>query len=316
MTRRWNKVFGIGLSKTGTTSLASALEILGLKVEDYPSDPHTLQQLEQGDYDLKILEQADAMTDTPAALCYQQLDQRYPNSLFILTERKDQERWLRSAEKQWSFTEEWVKHDPDFARFVYFMNVSIYGVLRFSKERFRQVYERHAREVREYFSSRGNDLLVFDATSGDGWAKLCEFLNLPEPSVPYPHANSQEEKIDRYAWMKNLDQLYAIFQSSIPDGDKLILVDDQKLANTQIYHRWKCLPIACDRETYGGPPADSRRAIADTKKHIGDGANYLAIASTSFWWFDTYPEWSAWLSSRYVLSHTDDMCRVYCLRDC
>ena len=30
------KIFGIGLSKTGTTSLASALGILGFKTWDYP----------------------------------------------------------------------------------------------------------------------------------------------------------------------------------------------------------------------------------------------------------------------------------------
>jgi len=30
------KIFGIGLSKTGTSSLAHALEILGYKTRDYP----------------------------------------------------------------------------------------------------------------------------------------------------------------------------------------------------------------------------------------------------------------------------------------
>ena len=34
------KIFGIGLSKTGTTSLAHALELLGYKTRDYPGLVH------------------------------------------------------------------------------------------------------------------------------------------------------------------------------------------------------------------------------------------------------------------------------------
>ena len=53
------KIFGIGLSKTGTTSLASALEQLGYRTRDYPG----LQSYVPGDLasiDAAVLEDAPA----------------------------------------------------------------------------------------------------------------------------------------------------------------------------------------------------------------------------------------------------------------
>jgi hypothetical protein len=40
--------------------------------------------------------------------------------------------------------------------------------------------------VREHFADRPGDLLVLDITAGEGWDRLCPFLGLPEPGVPFP----------------------------------------------------------------------------------------------------------------------------------
>jgi hypothetical protein len=50
-------------------------------------------------------------------------------------------------------------------------------------------YERHNKEVLEYFAKRPDDLLVFDLPKGDGWDKLCPFLGHDVPDEPFPHAN-------------------------------------------------------------------------------------------------------------------------------
>ena len=47
-------------------------------------------------------------------------------------------------------------------------------------------YERHNREVMEYFKHRSEQLLVFNITAGEGWTKLCPFLNEQIPAISFP----------------------------------------------------------------------------------------------------------------------------------
>ena len=70
------KTFGIGLSRTGTTSLTLALEALGLSVAHFPTT-------------MKQIEEHDAATDTPVAASFQSLDSRFPGSKFIYTDSPD-----------------------------------------------------------------------------------------------------------------------------------------------------------------------------------------------------------------------------------
>jgi len=58
-------------------------------------------------------------------------------------------------------------------------------------------YERHNREVLEYFKGRTTDLLVLRLTEGDGWAKLCPFLEQEVPHVPFPVRNKASDREHR-----------------------------------------------------------------------------------------------------------------------
>ena len=60
-------------------------------------------------------------------------------------------------------------------------------------------YERHNREVLEYFASRPKDLLVLDLSAGHGWPQLCPFLGHPTPEFPFPWRNSRMSRDDRAA---------------------------------------------------------------------------------------------------------------------
>ncbi len=51
------KVFGLGLSKTGTSSLTDALNLLGIRSTHYPHDERTYDELRSGNYRLSILEE-------------------------------------------------------------------------------------------------------------------------------------------------------------------------------------------------------------------------------------------------------------------
>jgi hypothetical protein len=177
------KIFGIGLSRTGTVSLTDALTRLGIAAKHFPEDKLTQDELRRGYYRLSVLDKVQALTDIPVAPFYAQFDQIYPTSKFILTTRRT-EPWLISMEDHFRF---WVEHNRD--PFTDFILACTYGVIHFSPDRMRYVKELHEANVQSYFAGRPGKLLVLDASAGDGWEKLCGFLNCPVPDEPYPHAN-------------------------------------------------------------------------------------------------------------------------------
>lgn len=186
------KVFGIGLSKTGTTSLYAALEILGYT----PATFRDFNRLGAGDWlngDFRhdLLSGRDAATDLPVGTYFRELDARYPGSKFILTER-DMDSWLASIDKQFSG----APHEPgDFHRDV---RLAQYGSGMFVKDRFRRVYEQHIAAVEEHFKDRPQDLLRMNVFDGDGWQKLCPFLDKPLPDTPYPSVDPRGLTEDKH----------------------------------------------------------------------------------------------------------------------
>ena len=182
MAPRQSKIFGIGLSKTGTTSLANALLILGFKTKDNMG----VTRYAKGDLasvDLDVIENYDAHTDTPIPSFYRELDAKFPGSKFILTVRGT-EAWLRSCKKQ--FTQRFAQVQTDAHKRLF---LDIYGSDVFDEQRFASGYQRFVDGVHEYFRNRPSDLLVMDVSSGEGWDKLCRFLDRPLPDVPFPKAN-------------------------------------------------------------------------------------------------------------------------------
>jgi 3'-phosphoadenosine 5'-phosphosulfate (PAPS) 3'-phosphatase len=191
------KIFGIGLSKTGTTSLAHALELLGYKTRDYPGlvhySPGDLTSIDAG-----LLDTHDALTDTPIPSFYRELDARYPDAKFILTIR-DAEGWLKSCKKQ--FTQKLADKQND-AHNQLFMD--IYGCTMFDEQKFRAAYDRFINGVQDYFNGRPDKLLIMNVVAGDGWETLCPFLNKSIPDIPFPKAN-----VTQIRWM-NADDLVGI----------------------------------------------------------------------------------------------------------
>ncbi len=191
------KIFGIGLSKTGTTSLANALQILGYKTKDNMG----VVKYAKGDIasvDLDCVETHDALTDTPIPSFYRELDTRYPGSKFILTARES-EGWLMSCKKQ--FTDRFAKVQTD-AHTRLFMD--LYGTDVFDDQRFASGYSRFVDGVREYFKDRPQDLLTINVAGGEGWDQLCPFLSRAVPDVPFPKAN-----VTQVRWM-SVDDIVAV----------------------------------------------------------------------------------------------------------
>jgi len=191
------KIFGIGLSKTGTTSLAQGLEVLGFKTKDNPG----VTRYSAGDLasiDADLLEEHDALTDTPIPSFYRQLDEAFPDAKFILTVR-ERDGWLKSCKKQ--FTERLAEKQNDALRSLF---VDLYGCVVYDEERFSNGYDRFVAGVQAYFEGRPGKLLIMDVVGGDGWEKLCPFLGKAIPDIPFPKAN-----VTQIRWMK-IDDVVAI----------------------------------------------------------------------------------------------------------
>ncbi|SPE49447.1 hypothetical protein SNS2_1134 [Streptomyces netropsis] len=183
------KVFGIGLSRTGTTSLTSALHTLGFDVVHYPADPATYATLLAGTARFPLLDRYDGITDITVAHCYQDLDLLWPGAKFVLTVREE-ESWLRSCRKHWERPVESKAHrGQGYVDLQRFLRAAVYGCHAFHPERFRRVARRHAAEAARHFAGRDDDLLVLDIAAGQGYERLAPFLGVPVPDEPFPHRN-------------------------------------------------------------------------------------------------------------------------------
>lgn len=186
------KVFGIGLSRTGTRSLAAALNVLGIRAKWYPSDPTTYLELISARFQLTVLNEYDALTDTPVVPYYPQFDRIYPGSKFILTVR-EKESWLRSCQKHWTsfgFTGAEPPNAPFWRQFACFIDSCVYGCHAFNRERFSSVYDTHVQNVQGYFEGRPQSLLTMNICGGEGWEVLCPYLDCATPDVHFPHMDS------------------------------------------------------------------------------------------------------------------------------
>lgn len=190
------KCFGIGLSRTGTTSLAAALNILGFRVQHFPADACTQDELSRwlrgrvGPLFLSALENYDGIVDTPASCSFDGLDKAYPDSRFILTVR-DERSWLRSCEQYWArVLHPFFERDQssEFNRYVRLVTGCAFNRLAFDAAAFRDAYERHCSRVRAYFAG-SRKLIELNICNGDGWDKLCPFLGCETPSQTFPWQN-------------------------------------------------------------------------------------------------------------------------------
>lgn len=192
-----SRIFGIGLSRTGTTSLTVALSMLSYRAIHLPTDAQSRRELlafvqtQPPAIRMAVLDVFDAVTDTPACVMFEALDRAYPGSRFILTTR-EKEPWLDSCRRHWAtvmrrFAE--PRDDPE-SRYIQALSRSLYGTTEFDADRFADAYDAYHRRVADYFAGRPDDLLRADFAAGDGWGALCAFLGRPRPDSEFPRANA------------------------------------------------------------------------------------------------------------------------------
>jgi len=172
------KVFGIGMNKTGTTTLEKCLSRLGFHHHSF--DLELTQAVDEGNLDpvFEVADAYDSFEDWPWPLIYEELDERYPDAKFILTTRKDSATWIDSLKRHADRT-----GPTEFRDIVYG-----YPMPHEREAEHVQIYEEHNAEVRAYFDDRDDFLEVCWEEKAE-WEELCRFLNVPVPDKPFPHAN-------------------------------------------------------------------------------------------------------------------------------
>ena len=190
------KIFGIGLSKTGTTSLSHALEIMGFSAAHYTNPiSHELLQV----LDAKFFE---ALTDTPIAFCFESLYEMYPEAYFIYTIRPLDD-WEASLQRHWhgvfgtsEFTHiRSVIKNADLCRHGK-LYTEIHRKLYARYSSAREAYLSHDQQVKEFFANQpGSNFLELDIFSGDGFEALSSFLNVTPPASPFPWSNKSAKKL-------------------------------------------------------------------------------------------------------------------------
>lgn len=196
-----SKVFGIGWAKTGTTTLGECFKILGLNHQSQRLD--LVLDLAQNDLSrvLDLAKEKDSFEDWPWIILYQELDEAFPGSRFILTQRNSKN-WLLSYQNMIQKKREASEKLNAIRRTLYglpFPDVSEGDLI--------ERYNQHNEEIMLYFQDRPNDLLVVDWEKGDGWGILCQFLEKEIPDAPFPHKNKggyqpEEKKLGAFDVMK------------------------------------------------------------------------------------------------------------------
>lgn len=200
------KVFCIGRNKTGTTSLAAALKILGFRVAPENEAIDLLIPWSVRDFRpiVRFCHQYDAFQDAPFScpFTYQAVDMEFPNSKFILSIRTTADEWyeslIRYHSKLFNSTEppnsqQLKDRVRGYRGRMWDGQRLVFGITEetlYDAEIYKSHYLRHNVEVVDYFRHRPDSLLLLNLKECTGWEELCRFLGRPVPDTPFPHLNS------------------------------------------------------------------------------------------------------------------------------
>lgn len=190
------KIFGVGLNKTGTTTLGQSAKLLGYRCTSCSRELLEDVTIKNDFSRIKdTVNQFDLFEDWPWPLIYKELDAMFPGSKFILTVRKDANVWLNSL-KQHS-----MKTPPrgHFRKLAYGYNYPH----RHEREHL-DFYKIHNDDVRSYFKARDSDFMEICWENGHGFEELCNFLQRDIPDSLLPHANKgTDNQVSRRTFLAN-----------------------------------------------------------------------------------------------------------------
>ncbi len=216
------QIIGAGFGRTGTMSLAAALEQLGfdpcyhmLEVLKHPSHIKTWQAAADGQKInwKQFLGRYKAGLDYPLAAFYKELIEVFTEAKVILTVR-DPEHWYESTRETIyrgaAFPEWLTKILPPFRGMQHMLQSTIWDKLfdgRFEGRQYAiQVFNDHIENVKRAVAKE--KLLIYNIN--EGWKPLCGFLNVPIPEKPFPHINDRKTTQRMYLLARVMAVLLAL----------------------------------------------------------------------------------------------------------
>ena len=183
------KLFCIGLGRTATSSLSVALLKLGYEVWHCPI-------LNDSDNIRNYVNKFDALTELPFCCDYNFKDfyNMYPDAQFILTTRNE-DKWLNSTIKYKRMMDIIIDKFPGYGMFT-----KNFKKFDFSIDSFRK----YNKDVIDFFEDKQDQLLVMNIPDGDGYEKLCKFLNVEYKGNLGKFPNIQEINLQLYLRMRYL----------------------------------------------------------------------------------------------------------------
>ena len=212
------RVIGAGLPRTGTLTQKLALEQLGFGpsyhwvniIADLDQVELWHRALDGEDVLGQIFAGYDSTVDWPGGFVYRELADAYPQAKVLLSVR-DAESWEPSYHEtivSMCQGESLIRHlsdarreiDPRWRRYLELVDRMLFGehspfAAGQAPEQLRQQMLAYNERVKS--SIAADRLLVWDVR--EGWGPLCEFLGVPVPQEPLPHANDRETFTGRVA---------------------------------------------------------------------------------------------------------------------
>ncbi|MDH2427105.1 sulfotransferase family protein [Sphaerisporangium sp. TRM90804] len=209
------RVIGTGFGRTGTLSLKTALERLGfgpchhmVEVFRHPEQIRPFlhaTRRESANWD-DLLMGYESCVDGPTSAHWRRLAEHYPKAKVVLTVR-DPRLWVASMHKTLFMQRRRMNSLPgraavalssllgtDLAAFVRMVDTTL-DARTFATpadrepERAIELFEAHRERV--VAAIPAERLLVFDVR--EGWAPLCDFLDVPVPDEPFPRVNGTSD---------------------------------------------------------------------------------------------------------------------------
>jgi hypothetical protein len=193
------KVVGTGLGRTGTKSLHTALNMLGLgpchhMMEVFPrpeSMPLWVSAAEgKPDWDT-IFAEFQSAVDYPTAAHWRAITAYYPDAKVIHTVR-DPDKWFASTQATIFAPNQMVEQamqSGDTPVGAFFRSLLPFRDRMHDRGFMTDYFRNHTEEVKATIAPER--LLVYE--SSEGWAPLCAHLGVPSPEAPYPSENSTAE---------------------------------------------------------------------------------------------------------------------------
>jgi hypothetical protein len=164
------KIYGIGLSRTGTTSLTNILAAAGYNVPHYTTEMVMYDPAIHGATDISVIPH------------YKDLANHFPNAKFVHTTR-DRDEWVKSIvpylERKRNIRQSQVQVQ---------LRADIYGNPFPNTDEAYAAYDRHEADVNEFFKDCPERLLRINIVGGESPARLWEFLGVTGPDK-FPHSN-------------------------------------------------------------------------------------------------------------------------------